>query len=239
MAPKHLSVVIPAYNEERRIVPTLKKISGYLDYKKIRHDICVVDDGSTDGTALAVRRLKNTKIKILRNAHNKGKGFCVRKGMLAATGDYALFTDADLSTPITELEKLLKHIPDYDIIIGSRRKEDSKIKEKQNFLRVLAGNIFPVIAGIILDTGIDDTQCGFKVFNLEKSRKVFEKQTIGGFCFDAEILYIARRAEIRIKEVGVSWNNNPETKLRLLKDSWNMFWDLFRIRLNGIRGHYD
>jgi dolichyl-phosphate beta-glucosyltransferase len=230
-----LSVIIPASNEERRIKKTLISISKYLRKKKINHEIIVVDDGSSDKTAGVV---KNMNIRILKNNKNMGKGFSVRRGMLECRGDYALFSDADLSTPIEQLDNFLKYVPRYDIIIASRKKKGSIVVEKQPFYRVFAGKIFPFISRFATGIDINDTQCGFKLFNMKKCRFVFKKQQLSGFSFDVEILYIALKHNLLIKELGVRWYNDTETKLHILRDPFLMFLDLIRIRINDAKGLY-
>ena len=150
MMPRLLTVVIPAYNEEKRIGKTIERIMSYLEKKKISYELIIVDDGSTDSTIRALKDLKIINLKVLKNLSNLGKGYSVRKGVLSCKGDYALFSDADLSTPIDELEKFFKFIPEYDIIIGSRKMQESRLIQKQPFWRVFAGNVFPIIAKIML-----------------------------------------------------------------------------------------
>ena len=236
MKPKLLSVIIPVYNEQKQIKDTLKKIKKYLNKKNINYELIIVDDGSRDGTYNILERVKG--INLLKNTLNKGKGYSVKKGILNSRGDYALFTDADLSTPINELDKFLKYISDYDIVIGSRNMLTSKLVRKQPLWRVLPGKAFSIISRVIIPN-IKDTQCGFKLFNMKKCRTIFEKQTINGFCFDVELLNIARKHNLKIKELGVRWVNSPESKVSLIKDSFLMFFNLMKIKINDLRGLYD
>ena len=228
-----LSIVIPAYNEENRIGKTIRRIRDYI---KEDYELIVVNDCSTDNT---LKILKNLKVNVLNNKSRRGKGFSVRRGFLHCKGDYALISDADLSTPISEIEKLKKYLPEYDIAIASRKKKDSKITEKQPIWRIFAGNIFPILVRLLLIGDIKDTQCGFKLFNVSKCKEIFEKQTLDGFCYDVEILFNAKKHNLRIKEIGVHWNNDSETKLNLVKDSVRMFVDLIKIRVNNLRGLYN
>lgn len=238
MANLSLSVIIPAYNEENRIGKTLKKIIGYLERKKYDYEIILVDDGSKDKTIGVVKSLKNKKVRILKNKHNLGKGGSVKNGMLAAKKDYLLFSDADLSTPIEELEKFEKLKEKHDILIGSRALKESDIKIKQPFYRILMGKVFNFIVNIVVIWGIKDTQCGFKLFRKEAAKKIFSKQTFNGFSFDVELLFIAKKYGYSIKEIPVMWINSTESKVNALKDSIMMFIDLLKIRVNNLRGKY-
>ncbi|MEM3373893.1 MAG: glycosyltransferase family 2 protein [Candidatus Woesearchaeota archaeon] len=231
----NLSIIIPAYNEEKRIDITLSKIKEYLKNKKIKHEIIVVDDGSKDKTAEIAS--KHNAI-VIKNKQNSGKGFSVKKGFLNSKYDYVLFTDADLSTPIEELDKFLPHLKNYDIIIGSRRLKDSNVVQKQKIFRVIAGNIFPLLVSIIMPLGIKDTQCGFKLFNRKKCLKIFKKLTIKRFSFDVELLYLAKKYNLKIKEVGINWYNNSLSKVKFFKDAFNMFIDIIKIRVNDIKKYY-
>ncbi len=237
MKPKFLSVIIPAYNEEKRIEKTLIKILAYLKKKEAKFEIIVVDDGSTDNTINKIIKVSKDII-IIKNPCNMGKGYSVKSGMLHCKGDYALFTDADLSTPIEEIEKFLAIIPEYDIILGSRRTKESNVVEKQTPWRIMAGNIFPFLVSFFINLKIKDTQCGFKLFNMKKSRKIFKKQKIFGFGFDVEILFLANKYNLKIKEIGVEWYNDSSSKVRLFKDSFSMLFELIKIRLNDFAKKY-
>lgn len=230
----HLSIIIPAYNEEKRIKKTLESILTYIQKKKYDFEIIIVNDGSTDKTRDVVLEFKNKKINIIDNHENKGKGFSVKQGFLTATKEWILFTDADLSTPIEELETFLRY-KEYDIIIGSRNLPDSLIVIKQPFLRSTLGKIFPFFVRLLLLPEIKDTQCGFKLFKKEAAKKIAELQTIDGFCFDAEQLFIAKKSGYLIKEVPISWQNDERSKIRIVKDSVQMFADLLRIKYNNWR----
>ena len=229
-----LSIIIPAYNEERRIKSTLKRISNYLTSNGYRYEIIVVDDGSTDGTFSLVKRMKGEikGLRIIKNMKNKGKGFSVKRGFLSARGRYMLFSDADLSTPIEEIEKLISWFnKGYDIVIGSRALKESHIQIHQPWYRELAGRIFNLFVQAMAVPGIKDTQCGFKCFSQKAALEICKRQRIERFSFDVEMLYIAKKLGYKIKEVPVRWFNNPQSKVSLLKDSFKMFFDLIRIRL--------
>lgn len=235
-----ISVIIPAYNEEKIIINTLKKIDNYLKKKKYIYEIIVVDDASKDGTFQLIEKLrtKNNKIKILKNKTNKGKGYSVKRGVLNAKFDLVLFSDSDLATPVEMLERMLKYTKDYDIIIASRNLRDSIIKVKQPWYRVLAGKIFPLLVRMIVLKGIKDTQCGFKMFKKSAVKNIFPLQTFERWCFDVEILFIAKKLGFKIKEVPVVWVDRRESKMNLIRDSFKMLMDLFRIRYNNMTGKY-
>jgi dolichyl-phosphate beta-glucosyltransferase len=237
-----LSIIIPAFNEERRIPNTLEKICNYFESKDHRYEILVVDDGSTDDTATCVDQYvrKCDRIKLVRNATNRGKGYSVKNGFVRATGDYLLFSDADLSTPIEEIEKLTSYLQrGYDIAIGSRGLKDSDIQLHQPLYREMMGKTFNIFVRLLSIRDFRDTQCGFKCFTKEAAIAVCKRQRLQGFCFDVEMLYIAKKLGYRIKEVPVTWRNSPETKVRALRHSANMFLDLLRIRTNAIKRKYD
>ena len=229
-----LSVVIPAYNEENRLPTTIKEIISYLDQGNADYEIIIVDDGSTDNTQLKVEEIKskNSRIRILQNTKNKGKGFSVKKGVLAAQGEYILFCDADGSTPISELDKLLTKLrAGYDIAIGSRGLKESQIRVRQPFYREYMGKIFNRLVRLLAVPGIADTQCGFKCFRREAARELFTLQKIKRFSFDVEILYLAQKGGYKIVEVPVVWMNSPVSRVGLIKDSLRMLFDVLRIRL--------
>ena len=235
-----LSIVIPSFNEELRLPPTLEKIERYIREKRPNTEVIVVDDGSGDHTA-AVAKSWKTRIPSLRvvpNGRNRGKGFSVRHGSLEAKGDVVLFTDADLSSPIEEAEKLLAALQSHDVAIGSRAVDRNLIEVHESPLRELAGIIFNRIVRITLRLPFVDTQCGFKAFRRERCRIIFEQQTIERFGFDPELLYLARHHGLSTAEVPVRWAHSPATKVNMMRDSLQMFLDIFIIRWNGLRGRY-
>ena len=226
----HLSIVIPAYNEESRIGPTLRRIEEYLSPKVYPWEVIVVDDGSTDGTVSAAREA-SPRSKVLPNDGNRGKGYSVRRGALEARGDVILFSDSDLSAPIEELGKLQKAIAEgADVAIGSRALPDSDIQIHQPFYREGMGKMFNLFVRLLVFPGISDTQCGFKAFTREAAREIFERQILDGFAFDVEILYIARRLGYTVEEVPVIWRNSADTKVGALRHSLQMFLDILKIR---------
>jgi dolichyl-phosphate beta-glucosyltransferase len=228
-----VSIVIPAFNEAQRLGPTLVKINDYLSRNKRRAEIIVVDDGSTDNTGHVIaEHLASSGYSYFRNDRNRGKGYSVRRGMLAARGKVILFTDADLSTPIEEFDKLERALEsDFDIAIGSRAANGADVQVHQNLLRELMGHTFNRVARCLSFRGVRDSQCGFKAFTLSAAKDVFEDQTIDGFSFDAEIIYLAQQKGYRIAEVGVLWRNSSQSKVRMIHDPFAMLVDLFRIRM--------
>ncbi|MBI5049031.1 MAG: glycosyltransferase family 2 protein [Deltaproteobacteria bacterium] len=238
----YLSIVIPAYNEEALIEKTLKEVVKYLEEKSFFYEVIVVCDGCKDNTAgLAKEAAKaNSKIRVLDRKANMGKGFSVREGCLEARGDYIVFTDADLSTPIQEVEKLLKYLQQgYDIAIGSRALKESDIRIHQPWYRETMGKTFNLFVQAITIKGVKDTQCGFKGFKKEVVQNVFSRQTINGFGFDVEVLYIAGKFGYKIKEVPIRWLNRKESKVNPLTHSLQMMTDLIRIRILDWKGAYE
>ena len=234
-----LSIVIPAFDEAKRIRPTLEGILRFLGTRNEASEILVVDDGSSDETARIVESFAHPALRVLRNATNQGKGYSVRRGFLEARGDWVLFTDADLSTPIEELDTLLGAAhPEADVVIGSRGIDRTKILVHQSRFREFGGVFFNRIVRLVLRLPILDTQCGFKLFRREKCALVFRRQRIPGFGFDAEILYLARKAGLVIREVPVIWRHDEATRVRFARDAVTMFVNLFQIRWNWITGQY-
>ena len=237
-----LSIIIPAYNEEQRLPNSLQRIRAYLTDRSLSSEVIVVDDGSSDGTAGVVERLKQEfpELRLISNGRNRGKGFSVRAGMLDARGKLALFTDADLSAPIEEADKLLAVLREqgYDGAIGSRAVDRSCIKVHQSRIRELAGIIFNRLVRWVTGVPFTDTQCGFKAFRTEKARVAFEQQRIEGFGFDPEILFLARRHGLCVAEIPVEWRHDPGTKVHVFSDSIRMMLALLSIRWNAWVGRY-
>jgi dolichyl-phosphate beta-glucosyltransferase len=237
-----LSIIIPAYNEERRLDATLRAILAYVEQQPYSAEIIVVDDGSEDATARMVAPLCGHKcrVQLLRNNRNRGKGFSVRKGFLQAKGKYLLFSDADLSTPIAEVGRLMEQLHNgYDIAIGSRALPDSRVEIHQPWYRENMGRLFNLLVQALVFRGIRDTQCGFKCFTREAARDICRRMTRERFAFDVEMLYLARVMDYRVAEVPIVWRNSPETRVHAIRDSASMFADLVRIRWNHLWGRYD
>ncbi len=229
----YLSVVIPAFNESKRIGHTLDTITAFLRGLGKASEVIVADDGSTDDTVALVRaRLRNFPHKVLTVPKNVGKGDAVRRGMLSAQGKYVLFSDADLSTPIEEVVRFIQHHEQgWDVVIGSRALSHSKITVRQNLLREAMGRTFNLLARIFAFKGIQDSQCGFKSFTAAASRDLFTRQKLNGFGFDVEIIYLAQRLKYRVLEEAVTWCNSEQSRVRILSDPIKMFWEIFQIRM--------
>ena len=234
-----LSIIIPAYNEESRIVPTIEKINEYMVSRALSYELIIVDDGSKDNTCEVVENMGLEIIKLLKNEVNIGKGYSVKRGMMEASGEILLFTDADLSTPIEEYEKVESLLTERnDIVIGSRTLSSSKIERAQPWYRQLMGKTFNKAVCLFNIRGISDTQCGFKAFKRSAAKKIFQIQKIKGFAFDVEILFLAKKLGYTIAQVPVRWINHPDSKVTLIGSSTSMFFDLLRIRINSILGVY-
>lgn len=229
----YLSIVIPVYNEEEIIISTLEQIVKYLQIQKFLWEIIVVDDGSRDQTVKKIWEfiVTHPQISLLSNPYNHGKGYVVRQGMLKAKGEYILFSDADLSTPIQELKKLLFYLEKgYDIAIGSRALREPGVKVICPLSREFIGKIFNFLVRHLVLPGIMDTQCGFKCFRRDVAHNLFKRQKIDGFSFDVEILYLARLFGYRIKEISVNWYYSSSSKVNVFRDSLKMFRDVLEIR---------
>jgi len=246
----YLSVVVPAYNEERRLPETLQKITSFLQGKTYAADIIVVDDGSADATARLVEGMAatNPMLRLIRNDHH-GKAYAVRTGMLAATGRYVLFTDADGATPIEETDKLLPRLEaESDVVIASREGVGA-LRHGEPRFRHFMGRVFNLIVRTLAVPGVQDTQCGFKAFRREAAQDLFGHMQLYGQVagtvrgamltgFDVEILFLARKWGYRIAEMPVQWYYGAESKVNPLKDSWRNLLDVLRVRWNDLGGRY-
>jgi dolichyl-phosphate beta-glucosyltransferase len=230
----NLSIIIPAYNEEKRLSLSLDKINRYFNTNDLEYEVIVVDDGSTDRTVNFAHEsdlARCGKLSIISNGRNRGKGFSVKAGILASRGEYVLFTDADLSTSITEFDKLWSLINEgYDVVMASRSIEGSVLKVRQPWYRQTMGRVFNLFVKALLFADHNDTQCGFKLFRGGPAREIAEKMKVNGFCFDVEMIYLAKKAGYRIKETGVVWENSIESKVDVVRGSASMFTDLLKIK---------
>ena len=230
-----ISVVVPAYNEEKRIRPSLMEACSFLDNTPLDYEMIVVDDGSSDRTSEVVRDLSSDtpNLKLLRYGKNRGKGYALRTGVLATKGDPVLVMDADLSTPMEELWKLMPYLTEgrAHVAIGSRALALSDIIRKQPWWRRWMGKIFNHLVRVLAIDGINDTQCGFKMFTGDVARELFGQATIDRFAYDVEILALAARKGYGIAEVPIRWINSPESKVNPVKDSLRMLADILRIRI--------
>ncbi len=236
---ENLSIVIPAYNEEKRLPATLDRILTYVEQSPIPvGEVLVVDDGSRDGTAALVEK-RGGLVRLVSNPGNRGKGYAVRNGMLAAKGDWILSTDADLSAPIEELKKLIDAARREKAVvaIGSRALDRKLVKVHQPMMRELSGRAFNVVMRVVTGLPFRDTQCGFKLFHRDAAKDIFTRQIEDGFSFDVEDLLIAQQLGLRSIEVPVEWSNVEGTKVSLMQ-GMKSFADLVRIRMRAVGGRY-
>jgi dolichyl-phosphate beta-glucosyltransferase len=235
-----LTIVVPAYNEELRLPPSLELIAKYIQKSGRDTEVLVVDDGSKDKTAVVAQvfREQIPLLRVVPNGENRGKGYSVRHGMQEARGEIVLFTDADLSAPIEEADKLIAAMQEYDVAIGSRALDRNLIAVHESKFREFAGIVFNKIVRIVLWLPFVDTQCGFKAFRRERCKIIFEQQRIERFGFDPELLYLARHHGLKSVEIPVRWAHSPATKVNMMRDSVQMFVDVFTIRWNALLGRY-
>jgi dolichyl-phosphate beta-glucosyltransferase len=241
LEPATYSIILPAYNESARIAATLDKILHHATERCWNVEVIVVNDGSSDGTAAIVREYASSYavLRLLENPGNRGKGYSVRNGMLHATGDILLFSDADLSSPIEEADKLFAAIAKgADIAIGSRWMDRRLQIRRQPPHRRLFGRIFNLALRIILGLQFKDTQCGFKAFTRRSAEAIFPRQKIERWGFDPELLYLARKFGFAVTEVPVAWSHREGTRIHPLRDGIRMFGELLRVRWYALKGHY-
>ena len=236
-----LSIIIPAYNEEKRIKNSLTKLINFIESNnKLNFEIIIIDDGSRDNTNSIIKDfflnchsncLNYFNFVLIENLINRGKGYSVRRGLEKASGNYILFTDADLSTPLEESLKMIDILKNgYDIVIGSRALKKSLIVKRQNIIREYMGKFFNFIVRKITKLNFFDTQCGFKMFTKKAVKLLLPYLKIDDFSFDVEILYVANKLNLKIKELPVIWANSPNSKVNIIKDPIKMFLSLFKIR---------
>jgi len=241
MSPPPLAVIVPAFNEARRLTENLLTLLQYLQTYRPAAELIVVDDGSTDGTARVAEEFfaqrPEVMARVVRFAQNRGKGHAVRAGLLAAQAPIALFSDADLSTPITELPKVVKPIEseNYDIVLGSRALDRGLIGDRQPWRREQGGKVFNAIVRLTTQLPFSDTQCGFKAFRMESTRPIIKDGRINGFGFDVELLFLAQRAGLRMLEVPVRWNHHDGSKVHIVRDSLRMFSEVLSLRTRASR----
>jgi len=236
----HLSIVIPAYNEEQRLPPTLEVVVAWIRRQPFACEIVIVDDGSSDRTAEAARRaLDGVDHRVLAHDENRGKGAGLRTGMTAARGEYVLMTDADLSTPIEEVERFLElHGQGVPVVIGTRKAKGASVLRRQSALRERMGRVYTLLSNALVCPGVSDFTCGFKSFRADACRDVFGRLRETGWAYDTEVLYLARRLGYEVRELPVRWTNDPSTRVRLLRDAAGSFAGLVRIRSRVLFGRY-
>ena len=238
MSAPELSFVIPAYNEAARLPPSLEKILAWGRAWGRPFEVVVVDDGSRDGTSERARQVGGEAVTVLRNEPNRGKGYSVRRGMLAARGTRRLMTDADLSTPIEDTGRLLAALDEgCEVAIGSRAVAGASVEVHQPWYREGSGRLFNLCVRALVLPGVRDTQCGFKLFTEQAAEAAFSRSTLDGFGFDVEALFVARLHGFRLREVGVTWRNDAATRVTTLSGA-AAFRDLLRIRRNQRAGRY-
>jgi glycosyltransferase involved in cell wall biosynthesis len=242
MAHPRLSIIIPAYNECARIEATLARVLDCVESHRWDAEILVIDDGSTDTTVDIIQRWMagNPRLHLIKNAGNRGKGYSVRNGLLQAAGEIVMFTDADLSAPMEEAERLFDAIDEgADVAIGSRWLDKQKQTTHQPLYRRFFGRCFNWVTRRVIGLPFKDTQCGFKAFRRDAAQTIFRLQTIERWGFDPEILFIARKLKFRIVEVPVTWGHDERSRISYLKDGMKMLEEMAQIRTNSLRGRYD
>lgn len=228
-----VSLVIPCYNEEQRIVKGIKQLTTYLKQQSYRWEIILVDDGSSDNTyTLARKLLQKTPHQLLRHLQNRGKGAAIRTGIISAKGKYLIFTDIDMSTPITQLPKLLTSLKTHEVVIGVRRHPQSHVLVHQPKVRESLGHLFTKLTNLLVMPGIYDFTCGFKGFQKAAARQLFTRMKTQRWAFDAEILFLARKYGFKIAQIPVVWRDEPATKVNLWPDGLWALIDLLKIRLD-------
>lgn len=239
MSRTHLSIIIPAHNEETRLPRSLAKVLAYLEGQSYPAEVLVVENGSLDRTFEVANGFAadHPMLRVLREELS-GKGRAVRRGMLEARGDYRFAADADFSMPVEQVSRFLPPVCDSDVAIASREVEGAR-RFDEPYLRHLTGRVFNLLIRLLVLPGLQDTQCGFKCFRARAAEAIFPIQTMTGWSFDVELLAIARRRGCTISEVGIPWYYNPDSKISVARDSWRMFLDLLTIRRNVRRGVYD
>lgn len=234
-----LSVIIPAYNEASRIVSTLEQVAGFLSTRPYAWEVVVVDDGSSDHTRALVAEFaaRHPQVRLLERPH-RGKGGAVKAGMLAATGQYRFMCDADLSMPIQQVERFLPpQVEGVDVVVGSREAAGAR-RVGEPWRRHLMGRFYNWLVQVLAAPGLQDTQCGFKCFRGQVAADLFRRQTLDGFAFDVEVLFLARKAGLVVREVGIDWHYRQLSRVRPLRDSAAMTWDLLKIRWRSLTGRY-
>ncbi|MFA5927006.1 MAG: dolichyl-phosphate beta-glucosyltransferase [Patescibacteria group bacterium] len=236
----YLSIVVPAYCEEERIHLILDAITQYQKKKEFNIETIIVIDGSPDRTAEVVKSYKDKMegLRLIDRKENRGKGYSVKEGVLGARGKYILFADADNSTPVEQADKLLKFTESHKVIIASRYCQGGRLARPQPIHRVIGGRVLNIIIQLLAARGIKDTQCGFKLFERDAAQEIFKRQTFDRWSFDIELLAIARKLGYKVKEIGITWYDNPHSKVNPIKDGLRMIKDSWVVRKNIIAGKY-
>ncbi|HEX5717553.1 MAG TPA: dolichyl-phosphate beta-glucosyltransferase, partial [Thermoanaerobaculia bacterium] len=231
-----ISVVIPAYNEAERLGSTLERTVDYFSRRGLSYEVLVVDDGSRDRTVQVAELFADRGVRVIRHGQNRGKGAAIKTGVLASRGAEVLLSDADASTPIEELEKLERWLPEAPVVLGSRAVAGADIRQHQPFYRELMGKTFNLIIRLVGVYGLNDTQCGFKLLEGEAAREIGAELTIDGFAYDVELVWLARRHGYRVIEVGVIWVDSPDSRVDPIRSSLAMLRDVVRMRIRHSGG---
>jgi dolichyl-phosphate beta-glucosyltransferase len=244
MSPDSVSIVIPAYNEARRLPPTLAALADWRQNCARSVEIIIVVEPGTDRTREIATETAacQPNLRVIANGQHRGKGFAVRTGMQAATGEFVFYMDADLSVPLRDVDNFLEYFsahPEADVLFGNRQHAQSRITQYQGWLRRHLGKTFNSILRRLAMTGVHDTQCGFKAFRRAAAQAIFAQQEIDGFAFDVEVLLLAQKLGFQIADRPVEWRNSPESKVRIVSDSLQMLRDAFRIRRMAKAGRSD
>jgi dolichyl-phosphate beta-glucosyltransferase len=234
-----LSLVIPAFNEEKIIKATLDKVLNFLSKRRSGWEVVVVDDGSSDTTSKIVKNFSNLDVRLIRLAKNQGKGAAIRMGIKKSRGNYIIFSDADLSVPLKNIDKFLSRLEKSDVVIGSRRVKGAKILVHQHCLRETLGRGYTQLTKFVTGVNLSDFTCGFKGFTRRAAVDIFGRALIDRWAYDSEILFLAKKLGYKIAELPVSWKNREETRVVLGIDVLTSFSDLLKIRVNDILGRYD
>lgn len=234
-----LSLVIPAYNEEKTIKGTLEKVLGYLTRKSFSYEVIVVDDGSKDKTSSIVGSFHNSKIKLVKLETNKGKGGALREGIGRSKGENVIFMDADLSVPLENIDRFINELEKFEVVIASRRIKGAKILKHQPWHRETMGKVFTLLTRFVTGVNLADYTCGFKGFRGKEAKRIFENSLIDRWAYDAEIMFLSHKLGYNIKQVPVSWVNRGDTRVRLKSVVFESFKDLVKIRIYDLLGKYD
>ncbi len=230
-----LSVVIPAFNEARRLGPSLDRALDYLEWRGASFEVLVVDDGSGDATGEVAAAYADRGVRLLTHAVNRGKGAALRTGVLASVGERVLLSDADFSTPIEDLTKLERRLPEAELVLGSRAVAGAELRERQPLYRELMGKTFNLLIRLLGVRGLHDTQCGFKLVRGDVGRQLFAEMVIDGFAYDVEMVWLAQRHGYRVVEVGVVWANSAASTVDPIRSSLQMIRDVILLRLRRAR----
>jgi dolichyl-phosphate beta-glucosyltransferase len=234
-----ISIVIPVYNESARLY-NLQTVSKFLKTQKFKSEVIVVNDGSRDDTLKKLKVLqKRLKFKLVNYSPNRGKGFAIKSGVKEAKGDYILFMDVDLSTPLDQFKKFEPYLKEFDLVIGTRKDDSAHLIKRQPKLRESLGKVFTYLSQKSLNVNVSDFTCGFKCFSKRAAKEIFPIMTIERWGFDSEILFIAKKKGLSVKEVSVVWKNDPQTKVKFPQDIINSLKELYLIRMNDLQGVYN